>query len=68
MVLFGFPQDWVRTLDKRIQKVHFKDFRFQKRTAEFTPLREGDIDWKEVYKALAGGGLSGDGDSGTAWR
>jgi hexulose-6-phosphate isomerase len=59
MVLFGFPQDWVRTLDKRIQKVHLKDFRFQKRTAEFTPLREGDIDWKEVYKALAEVGYRG---------
>lgn len=59
MALFGFSQDWIRTLDKRIQKVHLKDFRFQKRTAEFTPLREGDIDWKEVYKALAEVGYRG---------
>jgi len=53
MVLFGYPQDWIRTLGKRIVKVHFKDFRFQKRQAEFVALREGEIDWPEVHKALA---------------
>ena len=50
------------------QKVHLKDFSFQKRTAEFTPLREGEIDWKEVYKALAEVGYQGHGDGGTARR
>jgi hexulose-6-phosphate isomerase len=59
MVLFGFPQDWIRTLGKRIVKVHFKDFRFQKRQAEFVALREGEIDWPEVHKALAEAGFTG---------
>ncbi|MBM3744801.1 MAG: sugar phosphate isomerase/epimerase [Acidobacteria bacterium] len=58
MVLFGFPQDWIRTLGQRIVKVHFKDFRFQKRQAEFVPLREGEIDWPEVHKALAEAGFT----------
>ncbi len=59
MVLFGFPQDWIRTLGKRIVKVHLKDFRFQKMQAEFTALREGAIEWPEVYKALAEVGFTG---------
>jgi len=58
VVLFGYPQDWIRTLGNRIVKLHFKDFRFRRapgsggRLAEFVPLREGDINWKEVYQAL----------------
>ncbi len=59
IVLYGYPQDWIRTLGKRIVKVHLKDFRFQKRLAEFVPLREGDVDWKEVHKALAEIGYRG---------
>ncbi len=58
VVLFGYPQDWIRTLGKRIVKLHLKDFRMVrvpktgKRMAEFVPLREGDIDWKEIHRAL----------------
>ncbi len=59
MVFYGYPQDWIRTLGKRTVKVHFKDFRFRNRTTEFTLLREGDIDWLEVHKALAETGYSG---------
>jgi hexulose-6-phosphate isomerase len=59
MVLYGYPQDWIRTLGKRIAKLHIKDFRFKNRVAEFVPLREGDIDWKAVYKALADIGYKG---------
>ena len=59
IVLYGFPQDWIRVLGKRIAKVHLKDFRFQKRMAEFVPLREGDIDWKAVYAAFKDIGYNG---------
>jgi hexulose-6-phosphate isomerase len=64
VVLFSYPQDWIRTLGSRIVKLHFKDFRFRqspggKREAEFVNLREGDIDWKEVHKALAEIGYKG---------
>jgi L-ribulose-5-phosphate 3-epimerase len=59
VVLFGFPQDWIRTLGKRIAKVHLKDFRFQKMQAEFVALREGAIDWPEVHKALGEVGFAG---------
>jgi len=53
MMFYGYPQDWIRTLGSRIVKVHLKDFRFRNRVVEWTPLREGDVDWIEVYNALA---------------
>ncbi|MGH9629765.1 MAG: sugar phosphate isomerase/epimerase family protein [Bryobacteraceae bacterium] len=59
VVLYGYPQDWIRTLGKRIVKLHLKDFKFEKRVAEFVPLREGEIDWKAVHKALAEIGFKG---------
>lgn len=60
VVIFGYPQDWIRTLGKRIVKLHIKDFKFQKReVAEWVPLREGEINWPEVYKALAEIGYAG---------
>ena len=59
VVLFGFPQDWIRALGKRIVKLHLKDFKFRseaavgnKRVADFCNLREGDIDWIEIHRAL----------------
>jgi hexulose-6-phosphate isomerase len=60
VVIFGYPQDWIRTLGKRIVKLHIKDFKFEKReVAEWVPLREGEIKWPEVYKALADIGYTG---------
>jgi hexulose-6-phosphate isomerase len=55
----AYPQDWIRTLGKRIVKVHVKDFAFRKRVAEFTPLLEGEIDWRAVYAALGEIGYQG---------
>ena len=31
VVITGYPQDWIRTLGKRIVKLHIKDFKFAKR-------------------------------------
>ncbi|MGH9668089.1 MAG: sugar phosphate isomerase/epimerase family protein [Bryobacteraceae bacterium] len=66
VVLTGYPQDWIRTVGKRIAKLHMKDFRFrpdpehrQERVAEFVMLLEGDIDWKAVHQALAAIGYNG---------
>ncbi|MCS7026898.1 MAG: sugar phosphate isomerase/epimerase [Bryobacteraceae bacterium] len=67
VVLYGYPQDWIRTLGKRIVKLHFKDFQFKndpllrKRVAEFVNLRDGEIDWKEVHAALTEIGFEGTG-------
>jgi L-ribulose-5-phosphate 3-epimerase len=59
VAIAGYPQDWIRTLGKRIVKLHIKDFSFKKRVAEFTPLLEGEIDWKAVHAALAEIGYQG---------
>jgi hexulose-6-phosphate isomerase len=54
VVLFAFPQDWIRTLGSRIVKVHLKDFTLDRRNGTFAwkPIGEGDIDWIEVRRAL----------------
>jgi hexulose-6-phosphate isomerase len=65
VVLYGYPQDWIRTLGKRIVKVHIKDFSFRrdpnikKNVADWVNLRDGDIDWKEIHAALREIGYSG---------
>ncbi len=59
VLLFGYPQDWIRTLGGRIAKLHLKDFRMAKSCFEWAPLREGNLDWPEVYQALAAIGYSG---------
>ena len=54
VVLYAFPQDWIRTLGPRIVKVHLKDFQFDRRNGTFAwkAIGEGDIDWIEVRRAL----------------
>ncbi len=59
VAITGYPQDWIRTLGKRIVKLHVKDFSFKKRLADFTPLLEGEIDWAAVHAALADIGYHG---------
>jgi L-ribulose-5-phosphate 3-epimerase len=55
VVLYAFPQDWIRTLGARIVKVHLKDFTIDRRNGTFAwkAIGEGDIDWIEVRRALA---------------
>jgi len=57
---YGFPQDWIDTLARRIMRVHLKDFKVEvgNRTG-FCPLGEGDVDWAEVNKALTRQGYNG---------
>ena len=52
-VLYGYPQDWIRTLDQRIVKVHLKDFKRNKDSYAWVNLGEGDIDWAAVREAFA---------------
>jgi L-ribulose-5-phosphate 3-epimerase len=52
VVLYGYPQDWIRTLGPRIVKLHIKDFSWRKLVAKWVPLGEGDIDWQAIYAAL----------------
>jgi L-ribulose-5-phosphate 3-epimerase len=57
VVLYGYPQDWIRTLGKRIVKFHLKDFNSE--TRQFVALREGSVDWIDVRKAIGEIGFSG---------
>ena len=55
VVLYGFPQDWIRTLGSRIVKLHVKDFTVDRKSSRYSwvNLGEGDINWPEVRRALA---------------
>ncbi|MBI1389062.1 MAG: TIM barrel protein [bacterium] len=52
VVLYGYPQDWIRTLGKRIAKLHVKGFKRVDSGWQWTNVLDGDIDWKDVRKAL----------------
>jgi hexulose-6-phosphate isomerase len=61
VVLYAFPQDWIRTLGARIVKIHLKDFNFDGANGRFAwkNIGEGDIDWPEVRRALNEIGYNG---------
>lgn len=64
VVLYGYPQDWIRTLGSRIVKLHIKDFSFRKdqaknSVARWEGLGDGDIDWGAIYSALREIGFKG---------
>ena len=57
MILFGYAQDWIRTVGKRIVKIHLKDFK--RKGYEWTNLLDGDVNWKQVRLALDEVGYDG---------
>jgi hexulose-6-phosphate isomerase len=65
VVLYGYPQDWIRTLGNRIVKLHIKDFSWKhdkaidKTVADWVSPGDGDIDWPAVYAALRDVGYQG---------
>jgi len=59
MLFYGYPQDWIRTLGKRIHRVHIKDFKRGNGTFEWKNIGEGDVDWVAVRKALGEVGYEG---------
>src|SRR4051812_29893264 len=54
VVIYAFPEDWIRTLGQRIVKVHLKDFTFDRPNGRFAwkAIGEGDVDWIAVRRAL----------------
>lgn len=50
VIIYGFSQDWIRTLGKRIAKVHLKDFK--RDGYQWADLGDGDVNWKQVSAAL----------------
>ena len=59
VVLYGYPQDWIRTLGKRIVKVHLKDFKRTESGYAWVNLGDGDVDWPAVRQAFADIGYAG---------
>lgn len=60
VLLFGYPDQWIRILGERIKRVHVKDFDKRIGTAEgFVDLLEGSVPFKEVTRALAEIGYDG---------
>ena len=57
VIIFGFAQDWIRTLGKRIVKIHLKDFK--RRGYQWTNLLDGDVNWPQVIRALGEVGYRG---------
>jgi hexulose-6-phosphate isomerase len=58
VITFGWPEQWIRILGKRIQKLHIKEYSLAKRdkTGPYSgfdvKFLEGDNDWPAVMKAL----------------
>jgi hexulose-6-phosphate isomerase len=65
VITYGWPEQWVRILGKRIQKLHIKEFSRKRSEKEGlwkgfdVKLLEGDNDWPAVMKALDDVGYSG---------
>jgi len=60
VVKFGYPEQWVRILGKRIKRVHFKDYRIDAGFPQgFVDLLAGDVNWPEVMKAFREVGYDG---------
>jgi L-ribulose-5-phosphate 3-epimerase len=59
VVLYGYPQDWIRALGKRIVKVHLKDFKRTENGYAWVNLGEGDVDWPAVRQAFTDIGYGG---------
>src|SRR5690606_23282712 len=65
VVNFGWPEQWVRILGRRIVKLDVKEFSRSKRDAEGlwkgfdVEIGEGDCDWPAVMAALDEVGFAG---------
>ncbi len=64
-VTYGFPEQWVRILNKRIVKLHIKEYSRKKRDKEGpgagfqVPFLSGDNDWPAVMAAIDEIGYTG---------
>ncbi len=59
VITYGWPEQWVRILGKRIYNLHIKEYSRKRSEAEGlwkgfgVELGEGDVGWPDVMKALA---------------
>jgi hexulose-6-phosphate isomerase len=73
-IYLGWPEQWIRILGKRIQKLHIKEYSRKKmnerglRAGFAVEYLEGDNDWPAVMKAVDDIGYKGWGIAEPAWR
>jgi L-ribulose-5-phosphate 3-epimerase len=77
VIAYGWPEQWIRILGKRIQRLHFKEYSRKKADAEGrragfnVEFLKGDNNWPAVMKALdeigyTGWGIAEQGGGGSA--
>lgn len=65
ILAYGWPEQWIRILGKRIAKIHIKEYSRkladkEGKSAGFrAKLGEGDVNWKAVFDALEETGYNG---------
>jgi hexulose-6-phosphate isomerase len=54
VMLYGYPEQWIRLLGSRIKKIHFKDFKIdhRQRRYEWSQLMQGAVDWPAVMREI----------------
>jgi L-ribulose-5-phosphate 3-epimerase len=60
VLVYGYPDQWIRILGSRIKRIHVKDFKANigNISAFCNPL-QGDVPWQKVKEALQGIGYDG---------
>ena len=57
---FGYPEQWIEILGRRIKRVHLKDYRRNVGTVDgFCDLLSGDVNWPAVLGTLRNVGYDG---------
>lgn len=60
VIAFGYPEDWIDVLGRRIARVHVKDYDVARPgPAGFCALGEGSVAWERVLPALRDAGYTG---------
>lgn len=60
VTLYGFAEQWIRILGRRVREIHLKDYRRQVGTIQgFVPLLAGDVDWVAVTREAEAAGFDG---------
>lgn len=65
VITYGWPEQWIQILGKRIQKLHIKEYSRKKRDNEGlwkgfqVPFLEGDNNWPAIMQALDNIGYTG---------
>ena len=54
VIYSGYPEQWIKILNTRIKRVHFKDYRkAMSGLGGFVDLLSGDVNWAEVMSGFA---------------